>query len=175
MFNPADPTFWVMIAFVGFFALLIYYRVPGMIGKALDARAAAIRADLDEARRLRDEAQALLADYQRKSREAEEVMLSVMPFFHIYGMTAGLNTPVANAMTMVIIPNPRDMVHVLASIEKHRATYYPGVPTMFVGFNNFPDREKYDLSSVRFAISAAAPLPPEVQERFEFIIRNGAV
>ena len=78
MFNPADPTFWVMIAFVGFFALLIYYRVPGMIGKALDARAAAIRADLDEARRLRDEAQALLADYQRKSREAEEETKAIL-------------------------------------------------------------------------------------------------
>jgi long-chain acyl-CoA synthetase len=61
------------------------------------------------------------------------------------------------------------MVHVLASIDKHRATFYPGVPTMFVGFNNFPGREKYDLSSLRFAASGAAPLPPEVQERFEAI------
>jgi long-chain acyl-CoA synthetase len=40
---------------------------------------------------------------------------------------------------------------------------------MFVGFNNFPDRDKYDLTSLRFAVSAAAPLPPEVQERFEAI------
>ena len=39
MFNPADPVFWVMIAFVGFIALLIYYRVPGTVGKALDNRA----------------------------------------------------------------------------------------------------------------------------------------
>jgi long-chain acyl-CoA synthetase len=104
-----------------------------------------------------------------KSREAEEVMLSVMPFFHIYGMTAGMNTPVTNAMTMILIPNPRDMDYILACIEKHRATYFPGVPTMFVGFNNFPNRDKYDLTSIRFAISAAAPLPPEVQERFEVI------
>ena len=72
MFHPADPVFWVMIAFIGFVALLIYYGVPGAVGKALDDRATAIRADLDEARRLRDEAQALLADYQRRSREAEE-------------------------------------------------------------------------------------------------------
>jgi F-type H+-transporting ATPase subunit b len=78
MFNPADPVFWVMIAFAGFIALLIYYRVPAMIGKALDARAAAIRTDLDEARRLRDEAQALLADYQRKSREAEEETKTIL-------------------------------------------------------------------------------------------------
>jgi len=78
MLNPADPIFWVMIAFVGFIALLIYYRVPGMIGKALDARAAAIRSELDEARRLRDEAKALLADYQRKSLQAEEETKTIL-------------------------------------------------------------------------------------------------
>ncbi|MCK5088408.1 MAG: F0F1 ATP synthase subunit B [Hyphomicrobiaceae bacterium] len=72
MFHPADPVFWVMIAFIGFVALLIYYGVPGAVGKALDDRATAIRANLDEARRLRDEAHALLADYQRRSREAED-------------------------------------------------------------------------------------------------------
>jgi len=70
-FDLADPVFWVMIAFFAFVALVIYKGVPGMVGKALDARADAIRNELDEARRLRDEAQSLLADYQRKSREAE--------------------------------------------------------------------------------------------------------
>jgi len=104
-----------------------------------------------------------------KSKEAEDVLIAVMPYFHAYGLTAGMNVCIANALTIVQIPNPRDMVHVLGSIEKHRATYYPGVPTMFVGFNNFPDRDKFDLSSLRFAVSAAAPLPPEVQEQFERI------
>jgi long-chain acyl-CoA synthetase len=104
-----------------------------------------------------------------KGKEAEDVMIAVMPFFHSYGLTAGINVSIANALTIVLIPNPRDIVHVLQSIEKHRATFYPGVPTMFVGFNNFPERDKYDLSSLRFAVSAAAPLPPEVQERFEAI------
>lgn len=78
MFNPADPVFWVMIAFIGFVALLIYYGVPGAVGKALDDRAMAIRADLDEARRLRDEAHALLADYQRRSREAEDETKTIL-------------------------------------------------------------------------------------------------
>jgi len=72
MFDPKNPEFWVMVAFFLFMALLIYYRVPGLIGRALDARAQAIRQELDEARRLREEAQRLLADYQRKSLEAEE-------------------------------------------------------------------------------------------------------
>jgi long-chain acyl-CoA synthetase len=104
-----------------------------------------------------------------KSREAQDTMLSVMPFFHIYGLTSGVNTPIFNANTILAIPNPRDLTHVLGSIHKHRATYYPGVPTMFVGFINYPERDKYDLTSLRFAVSAAAPLPPEVQARFEQI------
>jgi F-type H+-transporting ATPase subunit b len=78
LFDPADPVFWVMIAFFAFLALLVYYRVPGMIGKALDARADAIRKELDEARRLRDEAQALLADYRRRSREAENEAKAIL-------------------------------------------------------------------------------------------------
>jgi long-chain acyl-CoA synthetase len=103
------------------------------------------------------------------SKEAEDVMIAVMPFFHAYGLTVGMNTCMAKTVTTVLIPNPRDTAHVLKSIETHRATFYPGVPTMFIGFNNFPDRDKYDLSSLRFAVSAAAPLPPEVQERFQKI------
>lgn len=67
-----DATFWAMIGLFLFLALIAYYGVPGMIGKALDARAERIRHDLDEARRLRDEAQQLLAEYQRKRKEAEQ-------------------------------------------------------------------------------------------------------
>jgi long-chain acyl-CoA synthetase len=104
-----------------------------------------------------------------KSREAEDVLLAVMPYFHSYGLTVGMNVCITNANTMVQIPNPRDMVHVLKSIEAHRVTYYPGVPTMFIGFLNFPDRDQYDLTSLRFAISAAAPLPPEVQDQFQAV------
>jgi F-type H+-transporting ATPase subunit b len=62
--------FWVAVSFVAFFAVLLYYGVPGLIARALDDRAAAIRKELDEARRLREEAQNLLADYQKKHRNA---------------------------------------------------------------------------------------------------------
>jgi F-type H+-transporting ATPase subunit b len=72
MFDLHNPEFWVLVSFIGFLGLLAYYKVPGMVRGALDARAEAIRKELDEARRLREEAQALLADYQRKSREAED-------------------------------------------------------------------------------------------------------
>jgi F-type H+-transporting ATPase subunit b len=67
----ATPEFWVGIGFFAFLGLLYYYRVHEMVLKALDSRAEAIRAELDDARRLRAEAQQLLADYKRKRREAE--------------------------------------------------------------------------------------------------------
>ncbi len=69
LLDPHMPEFWVLISFLLFMGVILYNRVPALIGKTLDARAAAIRTELDEARRLREEAQVLLADYQRKSRE----------------------------------------------------------------------------------------------------------
>lgn len=62
--------FWVAVAFIAFLLILAYYKVPALLAKALDDRAAGIRKELDEARRLREEAQTLLADYQRKHRNA---------------------------------------------------------------------------------------------------------
>ncbi len=67
-----DATFWVLIALVLFIALVVYLRAPQMVTKALDKRAQDIKSELDEARKLREEAQSVLADYQRKAREAEQ-------------------------------------------------------------------------------------------------------
>ena len=78
MLDPNNPYFWVLVSFLGFIALLMYYGVPGLIGKALDARANAIKAELDEARRLREEAQALLNDYQSKAKAAEQEAKSII-------------------------------------------------------------------------------------------------
>lgn len=64
--------FWVAVSFVAFLGVLAYYKVPALIAKALDDRAAAIRKELDEARRLREEAQSLLNDYQKKHRNAAQ-------------------------------------------------------------------------------------------------------
>jgi F-type H+-transporting ATPase subunit b len=66
-----DATFWALVALVIFLGLMIYLKVPGMVTSTLDKRAVTIRSELDEARKLREEAQALLAEYQRKGREAE--------------------------------------------------------------------------------------------------------
>ena len=64
--------FWVAIAFVAFALILVYYKVPRLIAKSLDDRADSIRKELDEARRLREEAQALLTDYQTRHRNVGE-------------------------------------------------------------------------------------------------------
>ena len=66
-----DATFFALVGLVVFLALVIYLKVPGMVGKSLDARADQIRNELAEAKRLREEAQHLLAEYQRKRKEAE--------------------------------------------------------------------------------------------------------
>ena len=70
--------FWVAIAFVAFVLVLLYYRVPALIAKSLDDRAEAIRKELDEARRLREEAQNLLADYQKKHRNVGQEADSIL-------------------------------------------------------------------------------------------------
>ena len=74
----AEPEFWVAVAFVGFIALISYYRVPQKIIEALDKRAADIAHELDEARRLREEAQAILADYERKQRDVEQIVSAII-------------------------------------------------------------------------------------------------
>ena len=66
-----DPPFWALVGLVLFLAIVVYLKVPGMVTASLDKRARIIRDELDQARKLREEAQALLAEYQRKAREAE--------------------------------------------------------------------------------------------------------
>jgi F-type H+-transporting ATPase subunit b len=68
----SDPTFWVAVAFVAFVGVAIYYKAPGMLTKLLDERAEKIRNDLEEARRLREEAEKLFADYEARSNAAKQ-------------------------------------------------------------------------------------------------------
>ena len=69
-FHEAES--WVLVAFILFIALLLYLKVPAMAAKMLDERGAMIAKDLDEARKLRQEAQALLDSYKQKRVEAEK-------------------------------------------------------------------------------------------------------
>jgi F-type H+-transporting ATPase subunit b len=71
-FSLSNTNFVVLIAFLLFVGVLIYYKVPPMLMGLLDKRAVQIRAELDEARALREEAQQLLASFERKSRDVAE-------------------------------------------------------------------------------------------------------
>ncbi len=62
---------WVLVAFLLFVALLVYLKVPAMLAKMLDERAAKISGELDDARKLRVEAEALLNEYKKKRADAE--------------------------------------------------------------------------------------------------------
>ncbi len=98
--------------------------------------------------------------------EGKERILGAIPFFHVYGMTVGMNLAIYLGSTLVMVPNPRDVVHVMTTIQRERVTMLPGVPTMYMAIINHPTVRKYDLRSVKACISGAAPLPMDVQTRF---------
>jgi F-type H+-transporting ATPase subunit b len=71
-FSLHNTNFVVLLAFILFIAVLFYFKVPGMLGGLLDKRAEGIQSELDEAKALREEAQTLLASYERKQKEVAE-------------------------------------------------------------------------------------------------------
>jgi len=74
----AEPEFWVAVAFLIFVGILVYVGVPKMLLGALDDRARRVQAELDEARRLKEEAQKLLAEYKAKQRQADEEAVAII-------------------------------------------------------------------------------------------------
>lgn len=101
-----------------------------------------------------------------KCKDGEETVLAILPFFHVYGMTSVMNLAVMMGNKMILMPKfePEDVLKV---IEKQRPTLFPGAPTIYIALLNHPNLRKYDLSSIEACISGSAPLPVEVQERFE--------
>ncbi|WP_055538709.1 AMP-binding protein, partial [Streptomyces neyagawaensis] len=84
-------------------------------------------------------------------------VLAVLPFFHIYGLTALMNAPLRRGATVVVLPR-FDLEAYLAAIEKHRITHLYVAPPIVLALAKHPAAERYDLSSVRHVLSAAAPL-----------------
>ena len=100
-------------------------------------------------------------------RRGIDVNVTALPLFHIFGMTCAMNAPVLTGTTMLMIPDPRDPKGILNTISKYKATTFCSVPTMYIALINTPDIKKYDLSTVRACMSGAAPLPVEIQKKFE--------
>ena len=98
---------------------------------------------------------------------AREVLLTALPLFHAFGMTAAMNFPVSIAGAMVLIPDPRDIKTIVRSIAQERITLLPAVPAIFNAILNYPGLAHFDLTSVKRCFSGSAPLAEEVLRRFE--------
>ena len=101
-----------------------------------------------------------------KLRKGEERILAALPFFHVYGMTVVMNLSIMFYSKMIILPK-FEPIDVLKTIEKQKATIFPGAPTMYIALLNHPKIKDFDLSSIEACLSGSAALPLEVQSKFE--------
>lgn len=98
--------------------------------------------------------------------QGKEKMLAVLPFFHVFAMTAVMNFSIVTGAEIILHPR-FEIETVLKDIARKKPTLLPGVPTMYTAINNHPDLSKYKLSSLKACISGGAPLPVEVKQKFE--------
>jgi long-chain acyl-CoA synthetase len=101
-----------------------------------------------------------------KLGKTHEVLLGVLPYFHIFGLNVCVNFAVALGATMVPFPRfvPRD---ILKSIKKIHPTIFPCAPSVFMALLQQKDIDRFDLSSIRFCISGSAPIPAEIIRQFK--------
>ncbi len=107
-----------------------------------------------------------IGSYFTNAVEGKERHISVIPAFHIYGLTMCTVMPIWQAAQIQLIPR-FDVNMLLTAIPKLRPTYFCAVPTMYVGIINHPDLKKYDISSIKGCFSGASALPVVVMDEFE--------
>lgn len=101
-----------------------------------------------------------------KSVTGKERFLAALPLFHVFGLTVLMNQAALRAGEMILLPR-FEAETVLKTIHRKHPTVFPGAPTMYIALLNHPGVEQYALSSINVCVSGSAPLPIEVQERFE--------
>jgi long-chain acyl-CoA synthetase len=102
---------------------------------------------------------------QRAADALPDRVLTVLPLFHIYGLTSVMLRHLASGNAL-LLRTRFDIETALRDIEINRVTSFPGVPTMWIAFINHPGIERRDLSALRACSSGGAPLPVEVAQRF---------
>jgi long-chain acyl-CoA synthetase len=102
------------------------------------------------------------------AREGEEIVLGVLPFFHVFAMTVAMNLSIYLGATIVMVPR-FELKQVVELIHIKRPTLFPAVPTIYAAIANFRGLTDYDISSVRYCISGGAGLPVEVKKSFEAV------
>jgi long-chain acyl-CoA synthetase len=95
-----------------------------------------------------------------------ERMLGVLPFFHVFAMTAVMNFAILLGGRIIMLPR-FDLGQVVKTIDKKRPTLFPAVPTIYTAINHYKSLGDYDLHSIKYCISGGAPLPVEVKRDFE--------
>ncbi|MEM1544859.1 MAG: long-chain fatty acid--CoA ligase [Candidatus Methanomethylicia archaeon] len=100
------------------------------------------------------------------TRTGAEVLIGVLPWYHVYGQTVVLNSAAAMGGTVIVYPR-FDVEEIMRGIQENKATLFPAVATIYNAINNHPSVKKYSLSSLRAGISGAGPLPLSIQETFE--------
>ena len=96
----------------------------------------------------------------------QERALAVLPFFHVFAMTAVMNFAVSQGTELIIMPR-FVLEDAMKLIDRGKPTVMPGVPTMFTAILNHPRLNSFDLSSLKYCVSGGAPLPVELKQRFE--------
>lgn len=99
----------------------------------------------------------------------DDIIMLNMPLFHAYGLLGVLATGLVGHNTLALVPNPRDLDDLLATIQKIRPAFLPGVPTLFNALLNHPKVKsgQADLTSIKLCISGASSLLAETKQRFE--------
>ncbi|WP_110943463.1 long-chain-fatty-acid--CoA ligase [Virgibacillus senegalensis] len=108
------------------------------------------------------------------NKRKRDIVMGVLPFFHVYGMTTVMNYAVMTSSKMILMPK-FDPEEVLKTIEKQKPTVFPGAPTIYIALLNHPKLKQYDLSSIDACLSGSAPLPSEVQEQFQKVTNGNLV
>jgi len=108
--------------------------------------------------------------------QPDDIVVTVLPLFHVFGLSSILDVCVRFGCTMSLVPRFTPAA-VLAAVQRDRATIFEGVPTMFADLLSYPELDRYDLSSLRVAISGGASIPAPVldafEERFGLVILEG--
>lgn len=101
-----------------------------------------------------------------KAEFGQEKMMGVLPFFHVFAMTAIMNMAVRCAFEIIALPR-FDLDETLKIIDKKKPHYFPAVPAIYNAINHHPKLASFDLTSLKYCISGGAPLPVEVKKQFE--------
>lgn len=98
--------------------------------------------------------------------EGKERMMAVLPFFHVFAMTAVMNFAILGGHALLLVPK-FNILNLIKDIARKKPTIMPGVPTLFAAINNFAKLKRYNISSLKACVAGGAQLPVEIKRKFE--------